>query len=1103
MSATLAEQAREALRLAEADPGQSAVLAATVGEQARSAHDAAAGAIAARARGLAALHTDDAATAIRHLRTAITLGRRAHSPALTAEARMTLAYVLNGMGRSRQALREIDAALTDLHGVERARAEVQRGAILQLHGRLDEALASHRRALPDLRRADDHLWVQRALLNRAVIYGYRSEFGAAERDLREAERLCEKLDLGLSAGFVHENLGWIDTLRGDVPAALSHLDAAEARFRELGSRLGFILHDRSELLLSVNLLAEARQTAEQAVRQISQEGQQIVLPEARLVLARAAALDGDSGYAVEQSRRAVTEFDAQRRPHWAALARYRLLSSRLSEDGPPQVSVRQLVHTADELSAAGWTVAALEARLLAGQLALERGRQSEGCRILAQASVARRRGPALVRSRAWYAEALMRLSGGNPGGASHAARCGLRVLDEHRATLGATDLRAYASGHRSELAALGLRIAVESGRATRVLAWAEEGRARHLLSRPALPPDDPQLADALARLRVTVAELEKLRHAGRHSARLTSRQASLERQIRDHCRRQPPRSAGGDPAPAVPVTGLAAALGEAALVEFIQLDGVLYAVTVVGGRARLQRAGALDPIRDLVEHAAFALRRLARYRASDGSKAAAISVLRHTAGRLDAMLLRPFERQLDGRALVMIPTGPLQSLPWSVLPSCAGRPVTVAPSAALWYSAQRREPRPQGGVAVACGPGLRGARAEAEAVAGIHQTTALLDSAATVHALTERLRQASMVHLAAHGHVRADNPLFSSLRLADGPLTVFDLERLERVTPTLVLAACDSGRPVVCTGDELLGFGACVLSLGAQQVVGSVVPIPDAETAPLMVAFHRQLAAGQHVAAALSHAQRQLAGEGADAMAAAAGFVCIGAGMKAPALATGSSRPDGYERPLRRAGQGGASGARYRTASGGSVRRGPLPRCVRPGQGLPGPGVVALPDRPANDGAGRAVQAGRGGRGPGHHVATGDSDASALSSCTSPRPASIRGTSAAVTAHGEASGLGLAPTGGSHGQPFADVDLGRWLPCRACRLDSKWQGRCVALCGALSALQEAADGRPARPRTWPLSSGPTRHGGSARPRGSSSSSRGSTGRAAPLRPPRG
>ena len=60
----------------------------------------------------------------------------------------------------------------------------------------------------------------------------------------------------------------------------------------------------------------------------------------------------------------------------------------------------------------------------------------------------------------------------------------------------------------------------------------------------------------------------------------------------------------------------------------------------------------------------------------------------------------------------------------------------------------------------------------------------------------------------------------------------------------VVLAACDSGRPVVFTGDELLGFSATLLSLGTQQLIGSVVPVPDVETAPLMIAFHQQIAAG-------------------------------------------------------------------------------------------------------------------------------------------------------------------------------------------------------------------------------------------------------------------
>jgi hypothetical protein len=46
-----------------------------------------------------------------------------------------------------------------------------------------------------------------------------------------------------------------------------------------------------------------------------------------------------------------------------------------------------------------------------------------------------------------------------------------------------------------------------------------------------------------------------------------------------------------------------------------------------------------------------------------------------------------------------------------------------------------------------------------------------------------------------------------------------------------------------------------------------------------MVAFHRLLAAGHSPASALGRAQQEVAGDEPVAMAAAAGFVCIGAGL--------------------------------------------------------------------------------------------------------------------------------------------------------------------------------------------------------------------------------
>ena len=61
------------------------------------------------------------------------------------------------------------------------------------------------------------------------------------------------------------------------------------------------------------------------------------------------------------------------------------------------------------------------------------------------------------------------------------------------------------------------------------------------------------------------------------------------------------------------------------------------------------------------------------------------------------------------------------------------------------------------------------------------------------------------------------------------------------------------------------------------RLIASVVPIPDAETAPLMVALHQRLAKGHSPAAALAEAQREIRDESPAGRAAAAGFVCIGA----------------------------------------------------------------------------------------------------------------------------------------------------------------------------------------------------------------------------------
>ncbi len=234
------------------------------------------------------------------------------------------------------------------------------------------------------------------------------------------------------------------------------------------------------------------------------------------------------------------------------------------------------------------------------------------------------------------------------------------------------------------------------------------------------------------------------------------------------------------------------------------------------------------------------------------------------------------------RPLIVVPTGALHSLPWSVLPACQGRPVTLSPSATLWHAAHKSAPTARGTatspMTAVAGPRLPTAALEAEQVAGIHGGTALTGAAATVDAVRSVLMNSGLVHFAAHGRLAPENTLFSHIALFDGPLMIHDVERLPGVPHTVVLAAYDSGRPVVHTGDELMGLAVAFLARSTVQLIASVLPIPDATTAPLMVAFHQGLAAGRPPAAALADAQHALDPDDADAVASAAGFVCIGAG---------------------------------------------------------------------------------------------------------------------------------------------------------------------------------------------------------------------------------
>ncbi|HEX7976685.1 MAG TPA: CHAT domain-containing tetratricopeptide repeat protein [Anaerolineales bacterium] len=214
------------------------------------------------------------------------------------------------------------------------------------------------------------------------------------------------------------------------------------------------------------------------------------------------------------------------------------------------------------------------------------------------------------------------------------------------------------------------------------------------------------------------------------------------------------------------------------------------------------------------------------------------------------------------RRLVIVPHGPLHYLPFQALHDgqsylLEGREVSYLPGASfLRYS---REARPSGQGLLCVGHSYQGrlpyTLQEASAIAGMWPGQAMLEEQATLAQFRAAAPGPRLLHLAAHGDFRPDNPLFSGLALADGWLTTLDVFNLRLNASLVTLSACQTGRSVVGGGDELLGLMRSFLAAGAASLVSTLWAVEDHSTARLMQAFYQNLAAGQTKGAALQQAQ--------------------------------------------------------------------------------------------------------------------------------------------------------------------------------------------------------------------------------------------------------
>jgi len=878
--------------------------------------------------GLVLREFGDISAAIAQLRIARRLAARAGTADREADVLGTLGFALVLAGHTTAGRNALNQAVRQSTESLRGRSLLRRGSCLRLLGDFSAAVDDLNNAIPVLQVAGDQLWEARAFSHRAECGLATGSVRTAAADFLRAEQLFAQCGQELESADAIVNRGRVALCIGNLPEALDCFDTASELHAALGVHDPDVTFHRCATLMAAGLATDAMREADAAIVRLSgARGQLTMRAELLLAAANCALAAGDPAAAIDRAAEASRLFGRQGRGWWRAHAQLAYVRAAMQAAPVTAALVKDARRCARELArlgspdlplaqlAVGRAATALAAAVTAEKQATPKA-HARALRLLAEAddqlaaaAAGRRRGPALSRAVGWLAEVHRAEAAGDSRRLMRACRRGLEVINEFRSVFGSSELRAQSTAHGAELATLGQRHAVRLGRPRLILEWSERWRAVALSIPPVRPPDDELLQADLAALRDLAGRLAQAHVQGGALALAGARQGSdlerptaaleherlrLERAVRARAMHASagdtrPNAAGRRlPARAFDLGALLSELGPDQLLELLDVDGDLHALVCGDGQVRRYLVGKTAEAARAVQFARSALRRTAHGPPVSPDDAVVRDWLAKLGSRLDEVLLGEAGARLGDGGLVIVPPGRLQAVPWGMLPRLSSRAVSVAPSAAAWLrarSARRGRQESAGRVVLVRGPGLASREAEVPRLAADYAARAAhLDLAApvelgagtaTVSRVLEAIDGAAIAHIAAHGTFRADSPMFSSIRLDDGPLTVYDLERLRRGPRLLVLSSCDSGVAAPAGADEVLGLASSLIPLGTTGIVASVVPVNDMAVIPLMIALHRELRAGASLPAALREARHACQ---ADPVAAATSwsFTCLG-----------------------------------------------------------------------------------------------------------------------------------------------------------------------------------------------------------------------------------
>jgi tetratricopeptide (TPR) repeat protein len=670
----------------------------------------------------------------------------------------------------------------------------------------------------------------------------------AKGHLERAREIATAAELDAHLFKATHNLGCAYFVSGDVPRALTLMAQADAMDVEVSRDRAQL--DHAEALMDAGLVDEADELLCNALEVARTSDHLLDVGDILLDLARCALLREDRDRARQCAGEAAEAFRTRQADSRQALAELFLAGLDLGEG---QGADRALEAAERWRTAEPHSAEEVEASLVGAEAEVLRGHPER-----ARDELARLRGTATlrlpVRIHELYLRALVAHETGDDAGFAAAARTGSESLAAAQSAVQSLELRASLAQHAVRLAQLDLARSIGSGSPGACIDTIERWRAASARARELTISADPR----------TTALIEELRWlsspVGAQETDPDVRDRRIARLQREIARRawRTDLTPGATPAAATLThERLAERLpAGTAYLAYAEAAGEMYAVLADGAGARvLRRIGSHDDVAGIVANARRDLRGSAFAQREPALRAMLRRARAESAARLGELLLGSLPELADHDRLVVAPNQTLHAVAWNSLPQLEHRPVTVTPSATRWDRHRGDAPLCIESLGAHVGPGLSGAADEVERIAQLWGGRGVRahgrpDGSSTAD-VAASLRSDDIVHVAAHGHHAGEDPLFSSLRLYDGPLFAHELLHDVRAQH-VVLSACDVGRAHVRAGGEALGMTAALLAFGVRCVVAAVAPVADEASAAASVAYHERLARGEDAAGALA-----------------------------------------------------------------------------------------------------------------------------------------------------------------------------------------------------------------------------------------------------------